>query len=123
MTTERFTGSQTDTMPGAADLTGKEFYAVKRTAGGLALCGAGDDCDGVLSEGKVAGLSSSFKTGNQIKAIAGADVAVGARVTPNVAAKFVTAVAGDSVFGRAISAAGAANVLFTIEVDREGDLA
>ena len=52
MTTERFTGSQTDSAVSAADLTGKEFYAAKRTPTGLNLCGAGDHCDGVISEGK-----------------------------------------------------------------------
>lgn len=118
MAVERFTGSQTDAVPGAVDLTNKEFFAAKRTAGGLNLCGAGEHCDGVISEGKAAGLSSSIKTGNQVKAIAGAAVAIGAKVTPNAAGKFITAVAGDQVFGSAISAAGAADELFTIEIDR-----
>lgn len=118
MATERFTGSQTDAHPGAVDLTGKEFFAAKRTSTGLNLCGAGEHCDGVISEGKAAGLSSSIKTGNQLKAVAGAAVAVGAKVTPDANGKFITAVAGDQVFGTAITAAGAADVLFTIEVDR-----
>jgi hypothetical protein len=118
MAVERFTGSQTDAVPGAVDLTNKEFFAAKRTAGGLNLCGAGDFCDGVISEGKAAGLSSSIKTGNQVKAIAGAAVAVGAKVTPNAAAKFITATAGSEVFGTAISAAAGADELFTIEIDR-----
>jgi hypothetical protein len=124
MATERFTGSQTDAVPGAVDLTGKEFYAAKRTAGGLNLCGAGDHCDGVISEGKVAGLSSSIKTGNQVKAIAGAAIAVGAKVTPDANAKFITATSGTEVFGTAMVAASGANVLFTIDIDRSNaDLA
>lgn len=118
MATERFTGSQTDAVISAADLTGKEFYAAKRTSSGLALCGAGDACDGVISEGKAVGLHSSIKTGNQLKAVAGAAVAIGAKVTPNSAGKFVTATAGTEVFGTAMTAAGAADVLFTIQVDR-----
>lgn len=119
MATERFTGAQTDAVPGAVDLTGKEFYAAKRTTGGLNLCGAGDFCDGVISEGKAAGLSSSIKTGNQLKAIAGEAIAIGAKVTPSAAGKFVVAdTADDEVFGTAISAASGADVLFTIEVDR-----
>lgn len=119
MATERFTGAQTDAVPGAVDLTGKEYYAAKRTPTGLNLCGAGDFCDGVISEGKAAGLSSSIKTGNQLKAIAGEQIAIGQKVTPDGNAKFVVAdTADDEVFGTAISAAGAANVLFTIEVDR-----
>lgn len=119
MATERFTGAQTDAVPGAVDLTGKEYYAAKRTPTGLNLCGAGDFCDGVISEGKAAGLSSSIKTGNQLKAIAGEQIAIGQKVTPDGNAKFVVAdTADDEVFGTAISAAGAADVLFTIEVDR-----
>lgn len=119
MATERFTGSQTDAVPGAVDLTGKEFFAAKRTTGGLNLCGAGDFCDGVISEGKAAGLSSSIKTGNQVKAIAGEAVTIGAKVTPGVGGKFVVAdAADDEVFGTAISAAANADELFTIEIDR-----
>lgn len=118
MATERFTGAQTDTMPSAVDLRGKEYYAAKRTAAGLDLCGANQHCDGVISEGKAVGLSSSIKTGNQLKAIAGAAVAIGAKVAPNAAGKFITAPAGADAFGTAITAAGAANALFTIEVDR-----
>lgn len=125
MAVERFTGSQTDTGLSDVDLTDKEFFAVKRTtAGGVTLCGAGDHCSGVVSEGKAAGLHTSFKTGNQLKAIAGAAVAVGAKVTPDGNAKFITATTGTEVFGTAISAANAANDLFTIEVDRSNaDLA
>lgn len=123
MATERFTGSQTDTGLSDVDLTNKVFFAAKRTATGLALCGAGQVCDGIISEGKPAGLHSSIKTGNQLKAIAGAAVAVGAKVSPNATAQFITAVAGNNVFGTAITAAAAAGDLITIEVDRSGVLA
>src|SRR3546814_7121524 len=50
MATERFTGSQTDTVLSDIDLRDKEFYALKRTSTGGTLCGAGDHCDGVISE-------------------------------------------------------------------------
>lgn len=124
MAVERFTGSQTDTVLSDVDLTDKEFYALKRTATGGTLCAAGDHCDGVISEGKKAGLHSSIKTGNQVKAIAGAAVAIGAKVTPDGNAKFITATTGTEVFGTAISAANAANDLFTIDIDRSNaDLA
>lgn len=124
MAVERFTGSQTDTVLSDIDLRGKEFYALKRTSTGGTLCAAGDACDGVISEGKAAGLHSSIKTGNQVKGIAGAAVAVGARVTVGTGGKFVTATSGTEVFGRAISIANAENDLFTIDVDRsQADLA
>lgn len=118
MATERFTGSQTDTALSDVDLTGKEFYAVQRTATGCDLAGAGERVDGVISEGKAAGLHTSFKTGNQLKAIAGAAIAAGAKVASDAAGKFVTATVGTEVFGTAITAASGADVLFTIEVDR-----
>lgn len=124
MATERFTGAQTDTVVSDVDLTGKEYFALKRTATGGTLCGAGDHCDGVISEGKAAGLHTSIKTGNQLKAVAGAAVAVGAKVTPNASAKFITATSGTEVFGTAITAAAADGDLFTIDVDRSNaDLA
>lgn len=124
MAVERFTGSQTDTALSDVDLRDKEFYGVKRTATGVTLCAAGDHCDGVISEGKNIGLHTSFKTGNQLKAIAGAAVAIGAKVTTDANGKFITATSGTEVFGTAISNAAAANDLFTIDVDRSSaDLA
>lgn len=118
MTTERFTGSQTDSALSDVDLSAKQYYGVKRTATGVTLCGAGDHCDGVVSEGKAVGLHTSFKTGNQVKAIAGAAIAIGAKVTPDANGKFVTATTGTEVFGTARSAAGAANDLVSIDIDR-----
>jgi predicted TIM-barrel enzyme len=124
MAVERFTGSQTDTGLSDADLRNKEFYAVKRTATGVDLCGAGDHCDGVISEGKNTGLHTSFKTGNQVKAICGAAIAIGAKVTPDADGKFVTAASGDEVFGTAMSATDAEDELVTIDIDRSSaDLA
>lgn len=124
MTTERFTGSQTDSALSDVDLSGKQYHAVKRTPTGVTLCGAGDHCDGVINEGKAQGLHTSFKTGNQVKAVAGAAIAIGAKVTPNAAGKFVTATAGSEVFGTARSAAAAADDLVSIYVDRSNaDLA
>ena len=124
MAVERFTGSQTDTVLSDIDLRNKEFYALKRTATGGTLCAAGDHCDGVISEGKAVGLHTSIKTGNQVKGIAGAAIAVGAKVTPNGDGKFITATTGTEVFGTAISIANNANDLFTIDVDRSNaDLA
>lgn len=118
MATERFTGSQTDAQPGAVDLTGKEFFAAKRTPTGLNLCGAAEFCDGVISEGKAAGLHSSIKTGNQLKGIAGSALAVGVKVTPDADGKFIAATAGQNYFGTVSEPAAAEDDLFTIEVDR-----
>lgn len=119
MATERFTGSQTDTQVSAADLTGKEYFACKRTSSGVNLCGANEYADGIISEGKAAGLHTSFKTGNQLKAIAGAAIAIGASVTTDAAGKFVTATTGQKATGRARTAVvGGDGVIFSIDVDR-----
>jgi hypothetical protein len=122
MAVERFTGAQTDAKPSAVDLTGKEFFLAKEVAGGFDLAGAGDQVVGVISEGKAVGLHSSVKTGNQVKAVAGAAIAVGDPVASDAAGKVKVAAAGNHVFGRAKSAA-ANGELVTIEVTQEGILA
>jgi hypothetical protein len=122
MAVEKFTGSQTDCQPSAADLTGKEFFLAKRVAGGLQLAGLGDDVAGVISEGKAVGLHTSIKTGNQVKAVAGAAIAIGDKVTSDAAGKVRVAAAGHHVFGKALSVA-ANGELVTVNVDREGILA
>jgi hypothetical protein len=122
MAVERFTGSQTDAKPSVSDLTGKEFLLAKRVAGGLDLATLGSKVAGVISEGKAIGLHTSIKTGNQVKALAGAAIAVGDSVTSDANGKVRVAAATHQVFGRAISAA-ANGELVTIEVTQEGILA
>lgn len=122
MAVERFTGSQTDAKPSVVDLTGKEFFLAAAVAGGFQLAGLGGKVVGVISEGKAIGLHTSVKTGNQVKAIAGAAIAVGDSVTSDAAGKVRVAAAGHQVFGRAKSAA-ANGELVTIEVTQEGILA
>lgn len=122
MAVERFTGSQTDSKPSVVDLTGKEFFLAKRVAGGLTLAALGEDVAGVISEGKPVGAHSSIKTGNQVKALAGAAIAVGDKVTSDANGKVRVAAATHHVFGKAMSAA-ANGELVTINVDREGILA
>lgn len=119
MTVERFTGSQTDAKPSVVDLTGKEFFLATRVAGGFQLAGLGGKVAGVISEGKPIGQHSSIKTGNQVKALAGAAIAVGDKVTSDAAGKVRVVGAGHEQFGIAMSAA-ANGELVTIEVDRAG---
>lgn len=120
MATEKFTGSQTDTALSDTDLTGKEFCFVKRTATGCDLGGAGDKVDGVISEGKAAGLHTSFKTGNQLKVLAGEAIAIGDDIGCGANGKARTAVAGDDICGQAISAASEDGVIFTMEFTQKG---
>lgn len=122
MATERFTGAQTDAQPSTVDLTGKEYFLAKRVAGGFALAGAGEKVAGVISEGKAVGLHTSIKTGNQLKALAGAAIVVGDKVASDAAGKVKVAAAGNYVFGTAMSAA-ANGELVEIDVDQEGVMA
>lgn len=122
MAVERFTGAQTDAKPSVVDLTGKEFFLAAAVAGGFQLAGLGGKVAGVISEGKAIGLHTSIKTGNQVKALAGAAIAVGDSVTSDAAGKVRVAAATHQVFGRAKSAA-ANGELVTIEVTQEGILA
>jgi hypothetical protein len=119
MTVEKFTGSQTDCQPSTVDLTGKEFFLAKRVAGGFALAGLGEKVAGVISEGKPVGAHTSIKTGNQLKAVAGAAIAVGDKVTSDAAGKVRVVGAGHEQFGVAMTAA-ANGELVLIEVDRAG---
>lgn len=125
MAVERFTGSQTDSKPGSVDLTGKEFHLATVVAsadypgGALALAGLGGKVAGVISEGKAAGLWSSMKTGNQLKAVADGAIAVGDKLASSAGAQVKVAAAGQFVFGTAKSAA-AAGELVEFYMDQEG---
>lgn len=120
MAVERFVGAMTDAKPSTVDLTGKEFCFAREVAGGFALCGAGQQPVGVISEGKNVGYSSSVKTGNQLKVACGAAVAIGAEVASDANGKAVAAVAGNYVYGRAKKATTAANQMLEIQVTNEG---
>lgn len=118
MATERKIGSGMDTAKSAADLSSKNRFLVKRVAAGIALCAAGEYVAGVLVEGKAIGLHNTFATSNQVKALAGAAIAVGAKVSSDANGKLRTAVAGDNVLGIAASAAAGDGELVTVDIDR-----
>lgn len=124
MATERFTGAQTDARNSTVDMTGKEFHFAKRVAGGFALCGAGEQPSGVISEGKKVGLRTSIKTGNQLKVMAGAAINPGAKIMSNADSEAVTATATNYVYGKYMGEAACADGdLITIDVTNEGILA
>lgn len=87
MAVQRQDGWANDSAPGAADLTGKErrFVVIITSSDypkrSIRLAQAGEKIDGVLQEGKAAGLWSSFATaGWPLKVIAGAAITVGQAV-------------------------------------------
>lgn len=122
MAVERFTGSQTDAKPSTVDLRGKEFRFLKAVAGGFAVADLGELAVGTCSEGKDVGLHSSVKTGNQLKVLAGANIAVGNKVASDANGAARVAAATHHVLGVAKSA-GAAGELVTIEFNPQGILA
>lgn len=115
---ERKTGSQMDSGLSAVDLSAKNRLFCKRTAGGINLAGAGENVAGVIIEGKKAGLHTSFATGNQVKVIAAAALAVGTKVMCDAASKAAAATAGNHVVGVVIRPSTGADTLCTIDIDR-----
>jgi hypothetical protein len=55
--------------------------------------------------------------------LSGAAVAVGAAVTVNASGKFVAAASGNRIWGKALTAAGATDELFEVELGSTGRLA
>lgn len=115
MATERKIGAMQDAQPTVGDsLVKKERFLVKRVNGGVSLCGAGELACGVITEGKAVGGHTSFATGNQLKAIAGAAIAVNDKLASDADGKVVPAAAGQNQIGVAIGSA-AENEIVAIE--------
>lgn len=105
----------------AADLSAKQFFAVKFGASGVALCSvAGEQCDGFLQNKPEAGVAASVAVTGKSKGVAGAAITKGARVTVTAAGKIVTATAGDYVLGVALEAAGADGDIIGVLINRTG---
>lgn len=123
MATERKVGAMADCRESNADLTGKELYLCTLVAGGkVDLCGLGGKVAGVISEGKAAGLHSSFFTGNQLKAVAGATIAEGDKLSSDGAGKVRVAASTHWVFGTAKSGAASGEIV-EFNFDQEGVMA
>ncbi len=75
---------------------------------------------GVLREDATQGRTVSVATVGMVEIIAGAAVAVGAAITADASGRGITAAAGNQIFGRALSAATAANQRFQALITREG---
>lgn len=123
MAVERKTGSQQDCLPSGADLTGKEFFLAQVDGNGaVVLPGLGGKVMGVITEGKAVGQHTSFATGNQLKAVAGAAINEGDKLSSDAAGKVRVAAATHWVFGTAKSAA-ANGELVEFYMDQEGVMA
>lgn len=96
----------------SADLRTKQFFLVKlhTVATQVALAGAAEDVVGVLQNKPNTGEAAEVApigAGQKLKCVAGAAIAIGARIGCDAAGKARTAAAGDFVIGRADTASTA----------------
>lgn len=84
------------TLVAAADLSAKQYYAVKIDSNGqAALAAAGEPAVGILQNKPIAGQSATvWAFGPRSKAVAGGTIAAGALVASDANGKFVTATTG-----------------------------
>ncbi len=116
---------QNITLEAAADLTTKQYYAVKVDANGkAALAGAGELAVGVLQNVPAAGQAATIMVSGVTKAIYGATVTAGNKLMVNADGKFVPyAAPGAGVTNHAVAIAlesGAADVEGTILLKHVG---
>lgn len=106
-------GSQTTA---AADLSTKQYYAVKLTAAravNLASAG-GEAIYGVLQNAPPSGQAADVGFLGVTKAVAGAAVSAGDYLMTDTSGRLITATSTNHRVGQAIEAAGAAGVIFTV---------
>lgn len=88
------------TLVTGADLSTKQFHAVKVDAAGEAvLAGAGENAIGILQDYAEDGQAATVMVLGVTRAYLGGVVASGANVTPDANGKLVTAGGGDAVIG------------------------
>ena len=106
-------GSQTTA---AADLSAKQFYAVKITAAravNLASTG-GEAIYGILQNTPTSGLAADVGILGVSKAIAGAAVTAGDYLMTDTSGRLITVTTTNHRVAQALEAAGAAGVIFTV---------
>lgn len=97
---------QSISLVAAADLSTKQFNAIKiDTNGQAALAGAGEAGVGILLNNPVAGQSASVQIGGVAKAKAGGTIAAGAAVAANASGLLIAATTGNYIVGFAKEAA------------------
>ena len=101
-----YVNRSTMTLVAAADLTAKQFNAVKIDSNGqAALAVLGDAIAGVLLNNPAAGQSATIQLSGVTKGKAGGTIAAGAAVTPNASGVFIAATTGNYIAGYAKEAA------------------
>lgn len=102
-------------LPAAADLTTKQFLAVKVDSNGkAAVAGAGQFCAGILQNKPASGQAATVAYGGISKAIAGGNITAGMTLAANADGKLVDAaeaVVDTSDAGAAADAVVSSNVI------------
>lgn len=108
-----------------SDLSSSQYLLVKMGTedSKVVLCGDGEDAVGVLVEPAVADGAVTVAVGGQVKVVAGGTFSRGAKLASDASGKVVTAISTDVVVGTAVTSAGAADEVVTMEFDKEGVLA
>lgn len=110
---------QISSWPAAADLSAKQFLAVRLNGvNKLALCGAGDSSVGILQNKPTLApqQQGDVITHGISKAFAGAAFTDGEQLAADAAGKLVRATAGDTVIAVALEDASGADVLAAVHV-------
>lgn len=101
-----------------ADLTGSQYLAVVVNSAGKIALAAGPAVDilGILQNKPNTDQPAQVMVDGISKAKAGAAIAIGAKVTANASGLLITAVATNKAVGFAVTAAGAANDVFSVQL-------
>lgn len=102
-----------------ADLSAKQYFAVKITSGGINLCGAGD-AGGILQNKPTLAQQSDVSFDGVSKGIAGAAFARGVELASNASGKLITALTTNKVIAIALQAAGADGDIVAVKIVQNG---
>ena len=125
------------TLIAGADLSAKQFYAVKLDSNGAAvLAGDGEDAVGILQNKPASGQAANVRIVGISKFVAGGAISLPNRVTSDANGKAKAAVAGRTntsdagastdpligsfVLGRLLEASGAANQVVSVLIEKSG---
>lgn len=106
-------------LPAGANLSEKQFYAVKLNASGaIVLAGAGESGVGVLQDAPAAGEVGTVGVLGIFKAKAGGSITAGNNVTPDGSGLFVNASGSDAIWGMAMTSADSGDIFPVLMVCR-----
>ncbi|NUB16780.1 hypothetical protein GAY28_32610 [Azospirillum brasilense] len=101
-----------EAFPAGADLSTKQFHAVKFNGdGALVTAGDGDDILGILEDKPKSGEQATVSIAGRPKAKLGGNVAPGALLAVNANAQLITAAAGKRIVARAMESGAAGEII------------